>query len=357
MMKIFTRGYFLLSLVLLFACGGGNDSAQNLENKDKKDSSATQVEALENFDHSYLGKLNGSMVQLNLRRYGNDLSGTYWLRDSDSSYAASGSVNGDAFELKITNKNNQGIINLKGNFTSEKGLKGKWTDGQKDLDFEMAKFDDSFGLNLKFDAIKVERNSGNGARTLFISYPQIAGISDESIARRVNFWIEDYFESSTKLKQIEDKNQNFKEDVKYDITYLGKEIISICKNHHLAKNNDTQLFDDSHGLNLNFKRAKIYELRDLFKPNGFDALNKIILEKVNKACGNGLDEATLEKCKVSPSETTCFSLAKEKITFHLTERLPYKLRGCGYVRIEYKELKDLFNPSGPLNEVSKAQKM
>jgi hypothetical protein len=151
---------------------------------------------------------------------------------------------------------------------------------------------------------------------------------------------------------------SFKEDVNYRVTTFDQENISIVKQHHLSKNGETHLVDDTHGININLKKAKVYELQDLFKLNAMEHLNKIILENVAKQSNNSLNESQLNACKVKPEETTSFSIEETKkdglkITFHLTEKVPANLKSAGYVKIRMEDLKEYINPSGPLEAIQK----
>ncbi|MCU0446531.1 MAG: hypothetical protein MUE85_16620 [Microscillaceae bacterium] len=355
-MKILQFCWLVAILIGLNACGNSGASEDTKEPSKKEAKSGVSIETLDNFDNTYLGKVNDQDIQMNIRRYGSELSGNYWLKgDNHHDQMLKGVLHEGDFTIELLDKDGKTQTKLIGKLTDPQQLKGKTTDanGNNEKEFTLTKFDDSVVLKLALEPIEVKNESSDKSRSILISYPQLSGITDMQVAQKVNTWIEDYFYHSTKIKEVEDAKQNFKEDVKYDITYFSNEVISICKQHHLAKNNDTQMFDDSHGININFKRGKMYEIQDLFKPNALAELNKLIIERISKACGNTLDEATLEKCKVKPSETTSFSLGKDKMTFHLTERLPYKMRGCGYIRVEYKDLKEIMNPSGPIPGILK----
>jgi hypothetical protein len=353
-MKVLQFCWLIAILIGLNACNNSGASEEKKENNKDQTQEGANIQTLDNFDNTYLGKVNDQDIQMNLRRYGSELSGNYWIKgDNHHEYALKGILHEGDFTIELLDKDGKTTTKLVGKYNDSKELKGKTTDnqGNNQTDFNLIKFDDAFVLKLTLEPIQVKKESDT--RSIMISYPQLSGISDVQVANKVNTWIEDYFHNATKLNEVEDKSQSFKEDVKYDITYFSNEVISICKHHHLAKNNDTQLFDDSHGINLNFKRGKMYEIQDLFKPNALAELNRLIIDRISKSCGNSLDEATLEKCKVKATETTSFSLGKDKMTFHLTERLPYKMRGCGYIRMEYKDLKDVINPSGPITHILK----
>jgi hypothetical protein len=235
----------------------------------------------------------------------------------------------------------------------DKAIEGTWNDvnNTNGLPIILSLDNNQAIYKIKIEDLEVNKKSLDGKQTIKITYPVLVGIADIRMSKKINQIIEDYFENKTLVDSINQTKDSFNEDVKFEITFLANEFVSICKHHHLSKNNDTQLFDDSHGININFKRGKQYELRDLFNENAFEQLNTIIKTRINKSCGGSLTEEQLKACELRPSENTSFSLSKDKITFHLTERLPYKLRGCGYVKINYDDLATLFNPSGPLSEM------
>ncbi|MDX2302240.1 MAG: hypothetical protein NW226_05535 [Microscillaceae bacterium] len=354
----------LALMCLLFACNtGGNqqneqgpDSTQIKTVKETSVREADIPNALENFDKTFVGKLGDAQVHMNLRRYGSNLSGTLWFLNSLEELYFKGILQdeGNNFALTIQDKKGANAGEFIGLLDESKGISGKWKDSQGvEKDFNLASFQGVSIENIKVDDLELNQDSNDGKRRLRITYPQLLGIKDEKVSNKVNNDIEYYFEEYTLLDSIDVPTLEFSEDVKFEVTFMGNDLISICKNHHLSKNKDTHIFEDSHGININFKRGKIYEIQDLFKPNALDQLNAMIIARIDKSCGGALSEKDLQKCKLQAHESNSFSLSKknQNITFHLTERLPYKYRGCGYVRISYEELKEYFNPSGPLKDL------
>ena len=306
---------------------------------------------LENFDLTYYGMFNGQRTQMNLRRYGSALSGQWWMAENKE-VSLSGSLqnNSNQFVLEVTNQKGEKIGDIHGKLNENDNLETIWKSQKGDsLAVNFAPTARNVKVfHIKLDDLKLNKVSQNGKRKINIIYPQILGIEDTEVSKRVNGMLDTYFNSGTWADSLEKSVKDFKEDVTYDVTRLTNDMISVCKHHHLDKTDGNTLFDDSHGITINFKRGKIYELRDIFKPNAVEALNKMLLGRINKLCGGNLNESALEKCRLKGDETTSFSLGKDKLTFHLTERLPYESRGCGYLRIEYKELREYINPSGPL---------
>lgn len=352
----------ILTMICLIYTLGACTQSQTSKETQKEDVKADATEAnteaipstLENFDLTYYGRFKGQQTQLNLRRYGSALSGNWWMTEKEE-VVVTGSLqeNANQFSLDIIDLKGEKVGLIKGKLSEDKSLRGVFQAVKGDslaLEFLPTARNVKFFSQLKLDDLKLNKSSQNNKRQISIIYPQILGIEDAIIAKRVNSFIDKYFNENTWADSLEKGKKDFKEEVRYDLTLLNNDLVSICKHHHLNKNDDNTLFDDSHGITISFKRGKVYELRDLFKPNAIEALNKMLLARINKSCNNTLSKEVLEKCKMKGEETTSFSLNKGKVQFHLTERLPYESRGCGYLRLEYKDLRDFINPSGPLAE-------
>ena len=367
--KILTMKHFytitnIALMCLLFACGSGEvteetDSSDTTHIKTVKEANIQDItvpDALSNFDKTFTGSFGESQIQMNLRRYGNSLSGTYWQINGLEEIALKGIIqeDGNDFILSAQDVAGDKIGEFIGILDEDQSLKGNWkSNAGEEKVFNLTEIQEGNIVNLKVDDLELHQDSPDGKRKLKINYPLLLGITNKAIADKVNREIEYYFEEATLLDSIDVATLEFSEDVKFEVTFLGNELISICKNHHLSKNSDTHIFEDSHGININFKRGKVYEIQDLFKPNAIDQLNALIIGRISKSCGNMLSDKDLENCKIQLNESKSFSLSRknQNITFHLTERLPYKYRGCGYVRISYEDLKEYFNPSGPLSSV------
>ncbi len=348
----------------VWSCSSSNTSSQetqqdSLSNAKKENTQLAGISTippqLDNFDKSFRGTIPSvGSLQINLRRYGSELSGKWWTMSKLENQDIKGKIEADNQTIHLILYNAQGDVlgNMSGKI-DEGQIKANWNAAENNTGIPVVLQVDESKENykIKIDELELNRKSSDNKQSLKITYPVLLGIPNEYISNKVNQVIEKYFESKTLVDSIDKVTYPFSEDVKFEITFLANEFISICKHHHLSKNNDTQLFDDSHGININFKRGKQYELRDLFNANAFEQLNAVIQARISKSCGGALTPEQLEACRVKPEENTSFSLSKDKITFHLTERLPYKLRGCGYVKISYQDLAVLFNPSGPLAEI------
>ncbi len=345
---------------IVFSCGGGSASHNLTQDSTQKDTlkviTANMPPRLEGFDTAFKGTIADlGEAQLNLRRYGAQLSGDFWAWKDTTSYTVKGNIeaDGETMRLNIYQPDNTLFANINGKLRNDK-IEGEWNNpSQKTapLAILLKGFENKAVYRVKIDDIEINKTSSNSKQNIRITFPVLQGITDPQLAVKVNRLIETYFEANTLMDSINIAQYPFREDVKFEVTLLTPDFISISKHHHLSKNEDTQLFDDSHGININFKRAKQYELRDLFNENFFEQLNALIHARINKSCGGMLNEAQLKTCSVQPEEKTSFSLSKDKITFHLTERLPHKMRGCGYVRISYKDLEEFFNLNGPLASI------
>lgn len=360
MLKPFTYLLSTFCLVwLLTACGGTPTEKGKAETDTSKKDVGKKVEnipsTLDNFDLTYYGLFKGQRTQMNLRRYGSALSGNWWVNDTEE-VIIHGSLQGqtDKFQLEIASLKGDKIAHLKGTLGDDKLIKAFWVAEKGDsvaVDFTPVAKNVKVFSQLKISELKTLKKSQNGNREVVITYPQAVGIEDETIAKRVNAALDKYFSADSWADSLEKGTRDFKEDVRYTDTYLNNEFLSVCKHHHLDKDNGNVLVaDDTHGITINYKRGKIYELRDLFKPNAIEALNEVILTRINKSANGKLKPEDLEKCKMKGEESTSFSLKKNYINFHLTERLPADVKGSGYVQLPYKDLVDFINPSGPLAE-------
>lgn len=354
---VYTLHTFCL-IWLLTACGGTAPKEDKKEADNTAKKGEREVEnvptTLDNFDLTYYGMFKGQRTQLNLRKYGSALSGNWWISDTEE-VQVTGSLQGqtDNFLLDITSAKGEKVANLKGKLGEDRLIKASWTT-EKDstaVDFIPVAKNVKVYTQLKISEMKSAKKSQNGKREVVITYPQILGMEDEVIAKRINGALDKYFSADSWADSLEKGSRDFKEDVRYTDTYLNNEYVSVCKHHHLDKDNGNLLIlDDTHGITVNYKRGKIYELRDVFKPNSLELLNQVVLARINKSANGKLTPEQLEKCKIKGEESTSFSLKKSYMNFHLTERLPNEYKGSGYVQIPYKDLKDFINPSGPLAE-------
>lgn len=345
---------------IVFSCGGSSASRNTSQEINPQDTlkvvTTNMPPRLEGFDDAFKGNIADlGEVQLNLRRYGAQLSGDFWAWKDTTNYNVKGSIeaDGETIRLNFFHPDNSLFANISGKLRNAT-IEGEWNNPNQKAEpvaFVLKGFENKASYKVRVDDIEINKASNDRTQTIRITFPVLQGIDDPRLAVKVNRLIESYFEANTLMDSINTASYPFREDVKFEVTLLTPDFISISKHHHLSKNEDTQLFDDSHGININFKRAKQYELRDLFNENFFEQLNTLIHERINKACGGMLTEEQLKACNVQPEEKTSYSLSKDKITFHLTERLPYKMRGCGYVRISYKDLEEFFNLNGPLASI------
>ncbi len=356
-MKLITTTLCLIWL--LTACGGNAPTEDKKANEPAEKSNAKKVDnissTLDNFDLTYYGLFKGQRTQMNLRKYGSALSGNWWITEAEE-VQVSGSLQGetDKFVLDITSLKGDKIAYLKGTLAEGKLIKAFWKDEKGDstaVDFTPMAKNVKIFTQLKISEMKSTKKSQNTKREVVITYPQVLGIEDEQIGKRVNSILDSYFSANSWADSLEKGSRDFKEDVRYTDTYLNNEFLSVCKHHHLDKDNGNVLIlDDTHGITINYKRGKIYELRDIFKPNAIEALNQLLLSRISKSANGKVSPQDLDKCKMKGEESTSFSLKKNYVNFHLTERLPDDVKGSGYVQIPYKDLVDFINPSGPLAE-------
>ncbi|GAB4406868.1 MAG: hypothetical protein OHK0053_33300 [Microscillaceae bacterium] len=346
---------------LLTACQPNQNAPTGKTPSDSSDAAKIKSVALsptpnlESFDLSFYGDLPGQgAIQMNLRRFGDDLSGLFWNLSTQEDVFLKGTLrpDGESFELSALNAKGEprGILSGK---LRDNTLTGNWraSGSEAEQTFSLQAEDRTGKEAVKIDDLELNKDNYVKTQTIRITFPQLLGIKDPVMAHKVNLAISSYFESHTLMDSVGKVSFPFSEEVTFAVTLFNDHLVSISKHHKLSKNNDTYLFDDSHGINMDYRRGKVFQIQDLFKPNALSQLNALLLQRINKSCGGKLAEEVLAKCKLAPEESNSFSLSEDKITFHLTERLPYEARGCGYVRIEYQELEILFNPSGPLPQI------
>lgn len=358
--------FLIFISILLWSCGGDTQDSNGTENdstktkSEKKDSNLDENKTYESFDKSYQGELEGhGMVHLNLRRYGNLLSGNYWTDEHRVEIKLTGKMNSDGSFIidEYEHDSNQQIGTFSGNFTNDNLFAGTWKNIKtgETHDFEFNAIETIKGL----DQIKLGREewlqkSANSICSIKVTYPTLQNMPVMSLQRMANEMIKNFFLTQEIENVMNNCEAPYDKIITHDVTFFGGEIISIYKKYQFDSEKDTlHRHGGSQGIAINFRRGKAYEIRDLFMPNKLDKLNELILEKINKACFDGLSKKTLEKCKVALEDRYTFSLEGTSITFHLTQRLPEKFRGCGYIKIKYKDLSHLLNSSGPLASFKK----
>lgn len=360
-LKIISLTVFIT--VFLFSCGGGESENQepssHSSKKQKRGFQKVKLkkpETLDSFDKSYTGSLGPDKVHLNLNKYGTALHGLFWFDQTEQDIFIDGQINEDdnVFELEATNSRGNRFGSFEGKIEENGTLVGKWTSSEGfKRDFTLSEINRAAKIRVKIDDMEVQEKSEDETRILTITYPHLEGIADYTVSHRINKFIQNYFQSNTKIDIVETGDNAFKEEIRYEVTYLANDIISIAKHHHLAEDGKNHSFDDSHGININIRNSKVYKIRDLFKPNAIDHLNQILFERIDKVCGGALDEEAVLATNLELDESFSFHLSDSKIHFHLTERLPDDFQECGYIRIELGDLEEFFNPSGPLVDIYK----
>lgn len=352
---------FLIFLnIFLGSCGTGakdttktgNDSTQT---KSDEENTFDENKTYESFDKSYQGELEGhGMVHLNLRRYGSLLSGNYWTDEHRVEIKLKGTISEDGSFIIDEYEQDSDVKTgtFSGNFTNDDLFTGVWKNikNGKTHDFEFNAIQTISGLDkIKLENKEWEQKSEDSVCSIKVIYPVLQNMPVVSLQRMANEMIKNFFLNEEIEAAMKSCEAPYEKNITHEVTFFGGEIISIYKKYQFDSERDkSHRHGGSQGIAINFRRGKAYEIRDIFMSNKLDLLNKRILEKINKSCGDALSEKTLEKCKVGLEERYAFSLNKTNMTFHLTQRLPETYRGCGYIKIDYKDLNDLLNPSGPL---------
>jgi hypothetical protein len=368
MMKKSLLYVFVMTLIVVASCnkkkkGKETDETAKDSAKIAKKEEPKKPVVYEGFDKSYEGTLGeGQKIKMNLRRYGNDISGSYWMIADGKDVLVNGTVKDGAFELNEVDKDGNQGAKITGKL-DEQGAKfvGEWAKDGKNQKMELAENRDMKPTPWKLDEKEIDKHSKVGSCYIHVTYPQFKGMADVNMQNRVNALIEEHFPIKEMEASLLDCKDAFKDDINQDVSYLRGSLISITKTHHLTRAGDPHP-GESWGINLNFRTGKVYELRDFFKPDLIPELNKLLREKINENCGGTLTEEQLTKLELKPTNVEGFSLTDNrsfggkitregKVIFHLTDRLPRKLQSTGYVKMYYHDLKKFINPYGPLMTV------
>ncbi|WP_299454693.1 hypothetical protein [uncultured Microscilla sp.] len=368
MMKKSLLYVFVMTLMVVASC----DKKKQNKETDETTKDSTKVEKKDEpkepkvypgFDNSYAGTLGKDQaIKMNLRRYDDQLSGTYWMVADGKDVLLNGTLKEGTFELNEIDKEGNLGAKITGKLEDQNAkVTGEWTKEGKTQKFELTLAKRLKPSPWKLDQKEVDEHSKVGSCYIHVSYPQFKGMSDVKMQTKVNNLIEKHFPIHEMEASLLDCKDSFKDDVNYGVSYLRGSLISITKTHHLTRAGKPHP-GESWGINLNFYTGKVYELRDFFKPDMIGELNKFLQEKVNENCGGTLTEEQLARIELKPTNKEGFSLTdnrsfKGKITregkviFHLTDRVPSKLRSSGYVKVYYHALKKFINPYGPLMSV------
>lgn len=368
MMKKSLLYVFVMTLMVVASC---NKKKQGKETDETAKDSAKVVNKEEpkkpvvykGFDKSYEGTLGeGQKIRMNLRRYDDQLSGSYWVIADGKDVFVNGTIKDETFELNEVSKDGQLGGKITGKFEDKDAkLTAEWSKDGKTMKMELASAVQMKASRWKLDHKEIDKHSKVGSCYIHVSYPQFKGMSDLKMQTKVNALIEEHFPIREMEASLIDCKDSFKDDINYDVSYLRGSLMSITKTHHLTRAGDPHP-GESWGININFHTGKAYELRDFFKPDLIGDLNKFLQDKVNENCGGTLTEEQLAKLELKPNNVEGFSLTDNKVfqgkitregkvIFHLTDRLPKKLQSSGYVKMYYHDLKKFMNPYGPLMKV------
>lgn len=374
----------VITLIVIASCGpkGGSEkdntdsTARDSSQVTKNDEPENFPEAARGFDKSYTGKLGDTKpIRANIRRYGDKLSGTYWLIADGKDVLLDGTINDETFELNELDKDGNKIAVIKGQLSEKDSLmKGERIEGEDKMKFALAVAAPMTRSDWKLGHAEVLDSSATGGCKIHVSYPKFVGLSDVNMQKRVNQLIKVHFPIDEMEASLKNCDQPFSDDINYEVSYLRGDLISITKTHHLTKNGKPA-HGESWGINLNFHTGKVYELQDFFRPDLIPALNKMLQTKVNESCGGTLTPEQIAKLELKPNNIEGFSLTdnktfrkpttnaegkkvvEEKITregtviFHLTDRLPKNLQISGYVKLYYHDIKKYVNPYSLLMHV------
>lgn len=370
---------FVMTLLVIASC---TQTKKEAKDETAKDSSKVETKnepktpvVYKGFDKSYIGKIGDKKeIRANIRRYGDKISGTYWLVANGKDLVLDGTIKDETFELNELDSTGNKVAVITGTL-SEKDTKisGEWVKGEEKRTMELTEAKPMTPSQWKLDQKEIDNHSKTGECYIHVSYPQFKNLSDLKMQTKVNALIEEHFPIHEMEASLLNCKESFRDDINYEVSYLRGDLMSVTKIHHLVKNGNPYP-GESWGININFHTGKVYELRDFFKPDLIPDLNKMLTGKINDACGGTLTEEQLKKLELKPTNIEGFSLTdnktfrkktekdgklvvKEKITregkviFHLTDRLPKGLKSSGYVKLFYHDIKKFVNPNSLLMHV------
>ena len=192
----------VMMLIVIASCTPKGGSDNDKDSTASKDSSKVTKKVEENFpeaargfDKSYKGTIGPQKpIRANIRRYGDKLSGTYWLIADGKDILLEGSINEETFELNELDSTGNKIAVIKGKFSEKDSLMtGEWTKGEEKLKFELAAAAPMTPSRWKLGHAEVDDSSKTGGCYIHVSYPKFIGLSDVRMQKRVNELIKVHF--------------------------------------------------------------------------------------------------------------------------------------------------------------------
>ena len=187
------------------------------------------------------------------------------------------------------------------------------------------------------------KESKGGNCSLKISYPQIEGLSNAAVEKKINAELINKFISKDDVYDTEncDPEARFKMEITYSTKLNKNNILSIMTKHYMVTPGGGSTLLE--GFTVNVRNGELYKYEDLFKPN----TNYIL--KINKIVWGDIeeDEPTFES-KMNTTEYE-FCITENELVI-LSSMMPTMARE---IPINLSKIADIINPEGPLNSLMK----
>lgn len=193
--------------------------------------------------------------------------------------------------------------------------------------------------------IKMElvKESKNGNCSLKVFYPQIGGLSNARVEKKINAELISKFISEDAVSDIENcqPEDRYNIEVTYSVKLNMKNVLSIMmKNYMVTPGGGSTLLE---GVTINVKNGQLYKYEDLFRPdtNYIFKINKLVWGDIEE------DEPSV-KTKMKTTKYEFYITENELVILPIiSPKMPNELP------ISLSEISDIINPEGPLGSLMK----
>lgn len=257
----------------------GNDNSQNISEKVKEKSGISDANK-----KIFRGMINGTSFEMNLRREGDKLSGTYFYTKIGKNLNLSGTVDAKGnFNLKETDASGKGTGEWSGTWKEEKNdngvtIEGTWNKPQQSKDqglgFYATEQVIEFTGSAKFVDKNIQENDKAKRSEIHSVYPEISGIGNESAAK-FNELIKKTVVNANNAyrKDVAEMDVNdlregmtLNNEIGYDVALATNDFVSLTLS-------DYTFMGGAHGgtsyttVNYDLKNNRELNLEDIFNPN------------------------------------------------------------------------------------------
>ena len=373
--EIFSRLALALLVASLAACKreGGNASAAAVQPTPPATAAAPPIASAEakGEPHTFQGSIRDLEVEMELRRDGETLAGSYRYVGKKGRLTLKGAVGrGGDFSLQEfdENGNQSGVFN--GRWGEDDAgaaeLNGTWTkpDGSGALQFSLAELPVEFGAGVRLSTEKIEEKNERRHYEVSAEYPQLLGGGGAGVAafnqraRAVAAGQVAEFK-----KGVDDGAGVASEvgsyiDVSYNVGLGTDDLVSVIFILDTFYNGAAHPNHESATLNFDLRQGRALKLADLFKPSALylralsDYCIRDLKRQVREESGTedpaAMDADIEEGAKPDAKNFRSWYITRRGIEIHFD---PYQVgpyaAGAWQVLVPYSALKDLINPDGP----------